>query len=71
VADLNKLAHRLVKEATEPDDSEPATAAQTNGRNGGIKGGKARAAKLSPEQRSEIARTAARARWGRNTGSSA
>ena len=34
------------------------------GRKGGLKGGKARAAKLSPEQRSEIARKAAAARWG-------
>lgn len=64
MADLNKLAHRLVKQATEPDDSEPATPAQINGRNGGLKGGKARAAKLSAEERSEIARRAARTRWG-------
>lgn len=34
------------------------------GRRGGLIGGKARAAKLSPEQRSEIARAAAKARWG-------
>ena len=32
-------------------------------RNGGLKGGKARAAKLTPERRSEIARKAAAARW--------
>lgn len=63
VTDLNKLAHRIVEEATDPDESSP-TPAQTNGRNGGLKGGKARAAKLSPEKRSEIARKAARARWG-------
>lgn len=31
----------------------------------GKKGGKARAAKLTPEQRSEIARQAAKKRWGR------
>jgi hypothetical protein len=31
---------------------------------GGARGGHARAAKLSPERRSEIARTAAAARWG-------
>jgi hypothetical protein len=35
------------------------------GKLGGKKGGKARAAKLSPERRSEIARLAARARWDR------
>ena len=35
------------------------------GRRGGLKGGKARAAKLTPEQRSESARKAARARWAK------
>lgn len=34
------------------------------GREGGLKGGKARAAKLSPNERTEIAKKAARARWG-------
>jgi len=33
------------------------------GRLGGAKGGKARAEKLTPEQRSEISRKAAKARW--------
>ena len=33
------------------------------GRLGGLKGGKARAEKLSPEERREIARKAANARW--------
>lgn len=33
------------------------------GRLGGAKGGKARAAKLTPEQRREIAKRAAQARW--------
>lgn len=37
------------------------------GRLGGIKGGKARAAKLTAEQRSEIARRAAQARWRRGS----
>ncbi len=36
-------------------------------RKGGLKGGRARAAKLTPEQRKEIARKAANARW-RNSG---
>jgi hypothetical protein len=59
---------RLVREVTDthtPD--EPADgkdpAAVTLGRKGGLKGGKARAAKLTPEQRSEIAKKAAAARW--------
>lgn len=38
-------------------------AAQELGRLGGLKGGKARAKKLTPEQRREIARKAAKARW--------
>ena len=33
------------------------------GRKGGLRGGKARAEKLTPEQRSEIAKKAAQARW--------
>lgn len=33
------------------------------GRRGGLKGGKARAAKLSPERRRAIARQAAQKRW--------
>lgn len=35
------------------------------GRLGGLKGGKARAEKLSPEARREIAKKAAKARWAR------
>ena len=38
-------------------------AAPNLGGRGGLKGGKARAAKLTKEQRSEIARKAAKARW--------
>lgn len=40
-------------------------AAVALGRKGGLKGGKARAKKLSAERRSEIARKAAAARWQR------
>ena len=35
------------------------------GRLGGLRGGPARAAALTPKRRREIARAAARARWGR------
>lgn len=61
MADLNQIAHRIVRESTEP--KAPESKAQTSGRKGGLKGGKARAAKLSSTQRSEIARKAALARW--------
>lgn len=39
--------------------------AQALGRLGGLKGGAARAKKLTKEQRSEIAKKAAAARWGK------
>ncbi len=38
-------------------------AAVSLGRRGGLKGGKARAAKMSPEKRAAIARKAAETRW--------
>ena len=41
-------------------------AAVALGRQGGLKGGEARARKLTPEKRSEIARLAAAARWKRD-----
>lgn len=40
-------------------------AAVESGRRGGLKGGKARAERMTPEQRCEAARKAARARWDR------
>jgi hypothetical protein len=40
-------------------------AAQTLGKLGGLKGGKARAKALSPERRKEIAHTAALTRWAK------
>jgi hypothetical protein len=42
-------------------------AAVALGKLGGAKGGKARAAKLSAERRSEIAKKAAQSRWGKTT----
>lgn len=45
-----------------PDGKDPL--AVLLGRRGGLKGGRARADALTAEQRSEIARTAARKRWG-------
>lgn len=50
---------------TDPDEGKD-PAAVSLGRKGGLKGGKARAAKLTDEERSEAARNAARARWNRN-----
>lgn len=71
--DINQLAASIVGDATAEPDAVPADsppgqpqkdpAAVSLGRRGGLKGGKARAAKLSPEERREIARKAALARW--------
>ncbi len=72
--DINQLAYQLVQEATaEPSpegtialdfaDLGKNPAAVALGKLGGKKGGAARAAKLSPERRREIARQAAKARW--------
>lgn len=66
--DLNQLAKRIVDEATgetQPEEiDEKKKAAIESGRLGGLKGGKARAEKLTPEERSEIAKKAAKKRWG-------
>lgn len=74
--DANQLAKRIVDLATgeaednptqdQPDDSGKNPAAVALGRLGGKKGGKARAAKLTEEQRRAIARNAALARWSKN-----
>jgi len=69
--DVNALARQIVDEAT--GEKEPATdrddgkdpAAVELGRRGGLRGGKARAEKLSARKRSEIAKKAAQARWGK------
>lgn len=45
--------------------SKKSEAAKFLGRLGGLKGGKARAKKLTPERRSAIARKGAEARWGK------
>ncbi len=47
----------------EPEPSRVSPQAAQARRKGGTKGGAARAAKLTPEQREEIARAAAAARW--------
>jgi hypothetical protein len=71
--DLNALAKQLVDEATsEEPPADPYEgknpAAVELGRRGGLKGGKARAAKLTPEERSAAAKKAATARWNKKSG---
>lgn len=62
--DTNQLAKRIVDISTgeAPPDPEESVRVRS-GRAGGVKGGVARANKLSAAQRSEIAKAAASARW--------
>jgi len=70
-SDFAVTAFRVVQEATkEPEPRQPQeipTGKNPNavalGRLGGLKGGKARLTKLSPEKRKEIAQKSAKARW--------
>jgi hypothetical protein len=73
--DLNETAFSIVQKAIGQVDSEDSDtkddktppiknpSAVALGRLGGLKGGRARAKKLTKEQRSEIARKAAKTRW--------
>jgi hypothetical protein len=61
--DVNVMAAALVAAAT--DGKNPY--AVMLGRMGGLKGGKARAQALTKAERSDIAKKAARARWGTRT----
>lgn len=67
--DLSLLAKKIVDLATEgepaeePSDKNPHAVAL--GKLGGKKGGPARAKKMSPEERKEAARKAAKARWNK------
>ena len=63
--DFAITAFRVVQEATGQTAKEHKADIDyaALGRKGGLKGGKARASKLTPEQRTEIARKAAKARW--------
>ena len=67
--DVNALASAIVNEVTgdeKPQDDGKNPAAVALGRLGGLKGGKARAKKLSAKRRSEIAKRAAQARWAKS-----
>lgn len=76
--DINELAKSIVDQATGENQGEQQSeeqpkvedgknpAAVALGRLGGLKGGKARAEKLTPEQRSEIAKKAAEKRWNKD-----
>lgn len=66
--DVNQIATNVINAAvgnpiTEDPLPEKNPAAVALGRLGGLKGGKARAEKLSAKKRSQIAKQAAQARW--------
>ena len=70
--DANKRAFEIVRLSIGEQDEQISATKEPSlisaylaniGRKGGLKGGKARAKKLTPEQRKEIARKAASARW--------
>ncbi|MFC1944850.1 hypothetical protein ACFLX5_05125 [Chloroflexota bacterium] len=67
--DFAITAFRVVQEATGQIEAEEQPKrefdAKALGHKGGLKGGKARAERLTPERRSEIAKKAATARWAR------
>jgi hypothetical protein len=72
--DPNARAFQIILEATgqapktePPAEREKNPAAVALGRLGGLKGGAARAAKLGPRKRSQIAAKAAKARWGKKS----
>jgi len=70
---MNETAYRVAQEAIAKADPDSTTngknpAAVALGRLGGLKGGNARAKKLSAKRRAEIAKRAAKARWENKTG---
>jgi hypothetical protein len=70
--DPNQLGKLIIDIATgEAEDEDPDKskdpAAVDLGRRGGLKGGKARSERLSPAEKQEIARRAAKARWAKKS----
>jgi len=77
--DINEVASRVVgnlasekhndsqKDSSRQDSDEKDPLAVELGRRGGLKGGPARAKKLSSERRKEIAKKAAKARWSKKS----
>lgn len=68
--EVNQIAAHLVRATAGLDLTGKDPAAVALGRKGGKRGGPARAAALTAERRSEIARRAARSRWEQSRGHS-
>lgn len=66
--DFTQVAFDIVQQATgEIEPTPELIGKKADSRKGGLKGGKARAEKLTPEERSEIAKNAAAKRWKKPT----
>ena len=63
--DFSVTAFRVVQEATGQIEPKPTIDFKALGRLGGLKGGRVRAERLTPERRVEIARNAALVRWSK------
>ena len=63
--DFTQTAFAVFQQATGQAPKPVTTPRQDNARKGGLKGGIARASKLTSEQRSEIAKKAAQGRWNK------
>ena len=63
---MSQLAKRIVDITTGEQTDEAEAEASSVLKERAAKGGIARAAKLTPEERSAIAKKAARARWGKD-----
>jgi hypothetical protein len=59
------LRASITKKAPEPVPEEIRRAASALGKLGAVKGGQARAASMTPSQRTRLAKKAARARWSK------
>lgn len=67
--DLNETAFRIAEQATGEAEPEPEpTEAQIRAQKAGREGGAKRAANLTPEERSAIAKKAAESRWSSRDG---
>lgn len=62
---IGDIATKQVEDKKPADDGKNPAAVEL-GRKGGLKGGFARAEKLTAKQRSEIAKKAAKARWAKS-----
>ena len=61
--DFTQIALAVVQQVKCDVTTRVPSKKQESGRKGGLTGGASRAAALTPERRSEIARVAAQARW--------